>query len=275
MTENMPDVEDPAAAEVVALLLALDTRDVDLGVVSRQSVDERFRSACRRDWRIGDALRVGVAGGQGEARRGGLRAGGAADRVVVLVDAVGAVVDDPEVAHVGRVERDAGRARRRPRDRPAAEQRAGERVLEHLVGAASLTTQRDVPSVTMSLGSVLPLLRLKLLAAFWLPERRLAAPVYLKTLSCLASTIQTSVPLVAMPSTVALRGQAAGRPGAEQAAAGVVDVDLLVGVHDPDLVAGRGAGGAARGGVAAVQGVVLDRAPPAAVLVGAVRGARR
>ena len=33
------------------------------------------------------------------------------------------------------------------------------------------------PSVTMSLGLVLPLLRLKLLAAFWLPERRLAAPV--------------------------------------------------------------------------------------------------
>src|SRR4051794_21177187 len=68
----------------------------------------------------------------------------------------------------------------------------------------SLTTQRDVPSVTMSLGLVLPLLRLKLLAAFWLPARRLAAPVYRKTLSCLASTIQTSVPSVAMPSTVAL-----------------------------------------------------------------------
>ena len=126
----------------------------------------------------------------------------------------------------------------------------------------------------MSLGLVLLLLRLKLLAAFWLPERRLAAPVYLKTLSCLASTIQMSVPLVAMPSTVALRGQAAGGPGAEQAAAGVVDVDLLVGVHDPDLVAGGRAGGAARGGVAAVQGVVLDGAAGGGVLVGAV-GARR
>ena len=72
---------------------------------------------------------------------------------------------------------------------------------------ASLTTQSDVPSVTMSLGLALPLLRLKLLAAFWLPERRLAAPVYRNTLSCLASTIQTSVPLVAMPSTVALEAR--------------------------------------------------------------------
>ena len=71
----------------------------------------------------------------------------------------------------------------------------------------SLTTQRFVPSVTMSLGLVLLLLRLKLLAAFWLPERRLAAPVYRKTLSCWASTIQMSVPLVAMPSTVALEAR--------------------------------------------------------------------
>src|SRR4051812_3403101 len=65
----------------------------------------------------------------------------------------------------------------------------------------SLTTQRDVPSVTMSVGLALPLLRLKLLAAFWLPDRRPAAPVYRNTLSCLASTIQMSVPLVAIPSS--------------------------------------------------------------------------
>ena len=64
----------------------------------------------------------------------------------------------------------------------------------------SLTTQSDVPSVTMSMGLALPLLRLKLLAAVWLPESRLAAPVYLNTLSLVASTIQTSLPLVAMPS---------------------------------------------------------------------------
>jgi hypothetical protein len=43
------------------------------------------------------------------------------------------------------------------------------------------TTQNDEPSVTMSWGLVLLLpcllVRLKLLAALWLPERRLAAPV--------------------------------------------------------------------------------------------------
>ena len=46
--------------------------------------------------------------------------------------------------------------------------------------------------------------RLKLLAAFWLPVVRLAAPLYLNTLSLLASTIQISVPLVVMPWTSAL-----------------------------------------------------------------------
>src|SRR5262245_52261534 len=71
----------------------------------------------------------------------------------------------------------------------------------------SLTTQRDDPSVTMSLGLELPLLRLKLLAAFWLPDSRLAAPVYLKPLSWRSSTIQMSVPLVAIPSTVTLEAR--------------------------------------------------------------------
>jgi len=67
----------------------------------------------------------------------------------------------------------------------------------------SLTTHNDTPSVTMSLGLVLPAARLKLDAAFWLPDRRLAAPVYLKTLSVLLSTSHTSVPFVATPSTCA------------------------------------------------------------------------
>ncbi len=67
----------------------------------------------------------------------------------------------------------------------------------------SLTTHSDAPSVTMSLALRLPLLRLKLLAAFWLPESRLAAPAYLYTLSLFESTIHTSVPSVAMPSGVA------------------------------------------------------------------------
>ena len=64
-----------------------------------------------------------------------------------------------------------------------------------------LTTHSEVPSVTIPVGLELPLFKLKLLAAFWLPVSRLAAPVYLKTLSCLASRIHTSVPLVAMPSS--------------------------------------------------------------------------
>src|SRR6516165_10351119 len=65
----------------------------------------------------------------------------------------------------------------------------------------SSTTQRDVPSVTIPLALLLPLLRLKLLAAVWVPERRLAAPVYLKTLSCLPSSSQRWVPLLARPSS--------------------------------------------------------------------------
>src|SRR3954469_1968152 len=36
----------------------------------------------------------------------------------------------------------------------------------------SLTTQMDAPSVTRSFGLLLPLLRAKLLAGLWLPERR-------------------------------------------------------------------------------------------------------
>ena len=46
---------------------------------------------------------------------GRLAAGGAARRRRVLVDAVGAAIDDPDVADVGRVERDAGRDCRRRR----------------------------------------------------------------------------------------------------------------------------------------------------------------
>src|SRR5882724_1863969 len=65
----------------------------------------------------------------------------------------------------------------------------------------SSTTQNEAPSVTMPLALLSALAREKLLAALWLPDRRLAAPVYLKTLSCLASTSQMSVPLVAIPST--------------------------------------------------------------------------
>ena len=84
-----------------------------------------------------------------------------------------------------------------------------------------------------------------------------------------------SVPLVAMPSTVALEARLPAVQEPRSAAAGVVDIDILVGVHDPDFVAGGRAGGAARGGVAAVQGVVLDAAADGGVLVGAIAGCRR
>jgi hypothetical protein len=69
--------------------------------------------------------------------------------------------------------------------------------LNTLLALLSSTTHRLTPSVTMSLASLLPLFRAKLLAALWLPLRRLAAPVYLNTLSPLASTSQMSVPSVA------------------------------------------------------------------------------
>ena len=73
----------------------------------------------------------------------------------------------------------------------------------------SSTIHKDVPSVTRPLGLVSALFRPKLLAALWLPLMRLAAPVYLKTLSLLVllATIQISEPLVAMPSTVALEAR--------------------------------------------------------------------
>src|SRR5207237_8143706 len=76
--------------------------------------------------------------------------------------------------------------------------------LETVSVPLSLTTQIDVPAVTRSLGSLLLLFSLMLLAAFWLPVNRLAAPVYLKTLSEPASTIHTSVPSVVIPSGWAL-----------------------------------------------------------------------
>src|SRR4051812_9317055 len=78
--------------------------------------------------------------------------------------------------------------------------------LNTLSVVASLTTHREEPSVTMPLPLELLPFRLKLLAALWLPESRLAAPVYLTTLSCLLSRIQMSVPLVAIPSTWAFAG---------------------------------------------------------------------
>src|SRR5262249_19013045 len=73
------------------------------------------------------------------------------------------------------------------------------------------------------------------------------------------------------------RAQAAGRlhqqPVTHQSAAGVVDVDVFVRVHDPDRRAGRGAGGAARRRVAAVERIVLTGGAVRPVLIGPVRAA--
>src|SRR5438045_3377508 len=93
---------------------------------SVESLGDRRGSRRAEGWRgrVGDALRVGVADSQGEARRGGKRAGDEAPRVVELVDAIGPAVDDPQTAAAGRVERDAGRAGAGPGDRPTAEERA-------------------------------------------------------------------------------------------------------------------------------------------------------
>ena len=83
------------------------------------------RQHAARGGRVGDALRVGVAGGQGERKRGRLAAGGPAGCGGVLVDQPGAAVDDPDVADIARIDRQAGRAGRdappgqpRPKQRP-------------------------------------------------------------------------------------------------------------------------------------------------------------
>src|SRR5262249_39797490 len=94
----------------------------------RRHAAEAHRTESRADWevrwkgsrcwteehiprrRVGDALRVGIIGRQGEARRGVLVARSAARGGRVLVDLLRAAVHDPDVAYVARVDRDAGRA---------------------------------------------------------------------------------------------------------------------------------------------------------------------
>src|SRR5262249_30561114 len=86
--------------------------------------------------RVGDALRVGVTGGQGERRGGVLAARGAAGGADVLIDLVRAVVHNPDVAGIVGIDRDAGRAGVGRVDGPTAQERAGQRVLEDLQSAA-------------------------------------------------------------------------------------------------------------------------------------------
>src|SRR5438876_447916 len=69
--------------------------------------------------------------------------------------------------------------------------------LKTLSMEAEFTIHRELPSVTIPLA--FPPASEKLVAASWLPETRAAAPTYLKTRSLFESTIQISVPLVAIP----------------------------------------------------------------------------
>ena len=73
-----------------------------------------------------------------------------------------------------------------------------------------------------------------------------------------------------MPSTVALVARRASGPRAEQSAAVVVDVHLAIGIDDPGLVTRDRAGRTARGGVASVQAVRLDRHTADVVLIGQI-----
>ena len=68
------------------------------------------RHGGRRGRRIGDPLRVGVAGGEVEHRGGRLAAAGAAGGGGVLEHLVASGIDDPHVGRIRRVERDAGGA---------------------------------------------------------------------------------------------------------------------------------------------------------------------
>ena len=52
---------------------------------------------------------------------------------IILINSIGAVVHDPDVADSGRVDRQTGRAAGSVLNRPAPEQRAGDVVLEHLI----------------------------------------------------------------------------------------------------------------------------------------------
>ena len=211
-----------------------------------------------RHGRVGDALGVGVAGGQGRSSSRGIASRTCGRRrcqtgrpVSVPLSTIHmlATCDGSSVIPVGL--EPAPLIVQLPTSDPESVYLKTLSVLE------SLTTHRFVPSVTTSLGLVLLLLRLKLLAAFWLPERRAGGAGVAEHLVLLG----IDDPDVGAVGGYAFDGgigrQTAGGPGAEERAAGVVDINLLVGVRDPDLVSVGSTGSAARSRVAAVQAVVL------------------
>ena len=88
-------------------------------------------------WRIGDSLRIGVARSERPVRVGGLAARGESSGSIVLIDSVRAIVYDPQMRHVGRIERDTGGAGDAGSgNRPTPYINTGNCVLEYLVGRA-------------------------------------------------------------------------------------------------------------------------------------------
>jgi hypothetical protein len=107
-----------AAAAISAKIAALTEGVVKAMLVTKLKTATLLLLAVRtrclrqhhvRRWRIGDGLRVGVAGGQGKRRAGVLAARGTASSADVLINLVRAVVHDPDIAYVGRIDCDTGR----------------------------------------------------------------------------------------------------------------------------------------------------------------------
>src|SRR5262249_15454662 len=158
--------------------------------------------------------------------------GDAAGRTGVLIDLVGAVVHDPDVADVVGIDRDAGGLRVGRVDGPATLQRAGQRVLEDHVGGAIHDPERGAVGHDV--------LRIAVAAVTVDGEveaagRTLAAGEAAGRARVLVDLIGGAID---QPDVGAVGGdacqrrggtQAAGRPGALQRTAGAVNVDILVG----------------------------------------------
>src|SRR5262249_45043705 len=158
------------------------------------------------------------------------------------------VVHDPEVADVVRVDRDAGRVRVGRVDLPAAQRRARKRVLEDLERATVHDPEgRAVGHDVLGVGVAVPALNEVEAAGRILAAGEAAGGGGVPVHGGRGAIHQPNVGAVGGDTGERRRRtQAAGRPGAEQGAAGVVDVDVLVRVHDPFGGAGRGSRDAAR-----------------------------
>ena len=204
-------------------------------------------------------------------RGGGLAAGVAAGGGRVLVDAVGAAVGNPHVADVGRVDRDAGRRLVGRVDRPASHEAARDGVLEYFVCLCCIiddpqrrTVGDDVLGVRVA--AVQTEAAGRILAA----RQAAGGPGVAKDL--VASAVDD--PDVGAVGGDALGrgivGHRAGRPGTQEAAAGVVDVHVAVGIDHPGLFDGDRAGRAARRGVGGGERRRAQRCTIGSIVVGNV-----